>query len=54
VNAASRARGLPYSRFIHGLQAAGVQINRKMLADLAVRDEQAFDRLVELAKAKLA
>lgn len=54
VNAASRARGLPYSRFIHGLQAAGVRINRKMLADLAVRDEQAFDRLVELAKAKLA
>jgi len=53
VNAASRARGLPYSRFIQGLRAAGVGLNRKMLADLAVRDEEAFDQLVELAKAKL-
>ncbi len=54
VNAASRQRGLKYSQFIHGLQAAGVKINRKMLADLAIRDEQAFDELVELAKANLS
>jgi len=53
VNAASRARGLPYSKFIHGLQAAGVGLNRKMLADLAVRDGEAFDKLVELAKGSL-
>ena len=54
VNAASRQRGLKYSQFIHGLSRAGVRINRKMLADLAIRDEQAFDELVELAKAKLS
>ncbi len=54
VNAASRQRGLKYSQFIHGLSRAGVKINRKMLADLAIRDEQAFDELVELAKAKLS
>lgn len=54
VNAASRRRGLKYSQFIHGLSRAGVKINRKMLADLAIRDEQAFDELVELAKTKLS
>ena len=54
VNAASRARGLAYSRFMQGLLDAGVHLNRKMLADLAVRDERTFDQLVELAKANLS
>ncbi len=53
VSAASRARGLPYSRFMQGLRQAGVGLNRKMLADLALRDEQTFDELTELAKAHL-
>lgn len=53
VNAASRARGLPYSRLIHGLREAGVALNRKMLAELAVQDGQAFDKVVELAKSHL-
>ena len=51
VNAASRARGMIYSRFMEGLHKAGIGINRKMLADMAIRDGQAFDQLVELAKA---
>lgn len=54
VNAASRQHGLRYSQFINGLTKAGVRINRKMLADLAIRDEQAFAKLVELAKAQLS
>jgi len=54
INAASRISGLSYSRFIHGLQLAGVIINRKMLADLAVREKADFASLVDLAKAKLA
>jgi len=54
INAASRARGLSYSRFMNGLRRAGVDINRKLLADLAVRDEQAFTALVETAKSGLA
>lgn len=53
INAAARANGLSYSRFINGLKQAGVQINRKMLADLAVNDTKAFDELVEVAKSKL-
>lgn len=53
VSAASRARGLPYSRFMQGLRRAKVKLNRKMLADLAVRSEPVFDELVELAKASL-
>ncbi len=53
INAASRSRGLTYSRFIHGLQEAKVGLNRKILADIAVRDESTFDKLVEIAKAKL-
>lgn len=52
INAASRADGLSYSEFIHGLDAAGVQVNRKMLADIAVRDPQAFSQLVAVAKEK--
>ncbi|MBE3549825.1 MAG: LSU ribosomal protein L20p [Brockia lithotrophica] len=54
INAAVRAHGLTYNRFIYGLKQAGVAVNRKMLADLAVRDPQAFLALVEKAKAALA
>ena len=53
INAASRAQGLSYSRFMNGLRRAGVEINRKLLADLAVRDQQAFTALVETAKSSL-
>lgn len=53
INAAARMNGLSYNRFIHGLRRAGVEINRKMLADLAVKDAAAFERLVELAKTHL-
>ncbi len=52
INAASRLHGLSYSRFINGLTKAGVEINRKMLADLAVNDANAFAKLVEIAKAQ--
>ena len=54
INAGARQNGLSYSRFIFGLQQAGVVINRKMLADLAVREKANFAALVELAKSKLA
>ena len=50
INAATRARGLSYGRFIAGLKAADVEIDRKILADLAVRDEATFGRIVEVAK----
>lgn len=53
INAASRANGLSYSRLMNGLKLAGVQINRKMLADLAVNDSAAFTELVDLAKQQL-
>ena len=52
INAASRANGMSYSRFICGLTKAGVMVNRKMLADLAVHDAAAFSMLVEMAKAQ--
>jgi len=51
INAAAREHGLSYSRMIHGLTQAGVEIDRKNLADLAVSDAAAFAKLVELAKA---
>ncbi len=51
INAAAREQGLSYSRFIDGLRTAGVEVDRKMLADLAVRDSASFARLVEVAKA---
>ncbi|MDX1612881.1 MAG: 50S ribosomal protein L20 [Candidatus Promineifilaceae bacterium] len=54
INAASRANGLPYSRFIHGLKQANVELDRKVMADIAVRDEQAFAELVEVAKGALS
>jgi len=50
INAAARLNGLSYSRFIHGLKLAGVELNRKVLADIAVRDAETFSRLVEVAK----
>jgi large subunit ribosomal protein L20 len=50
INAATRLRGMPYNRFMSGLRAAGVEVDRKMLADLAVRDEQAFAYLVDVAR----
>ncbi|CCQ98363.1 ribosomal protein L20 [[Clostridium] ultunense Esp] len=53
INAAARLNGLSYSKLMHGLKLAGVQVNRKMLADLAVRDEKGFTQLVNLAKEKM-
>ena len=53
INAAARQNGLTYSRMIHGLDEAGVEINRKMLADMAINDTVAFAQLVETAKASL-
>ncbi len=50
INAAARQHDLPYSRFIYGLKEAGVEIDRKMLAELAVNDQDDFAELVELAK----
>lgn len=51
INAASRAHGLSYSQFISGLKRAGVILDRKVLADIAVKDEPAFAKLAETAKA---
>jgi large subunit ribosomal protein L20 len=51
INAAARVNGLSYSRFIHGLKQAGVALDRKVLADIAVRDSNAFAQLAEVAKA---
>ena len=53
INAACRVHDLSYSRFMSGLRKAGVEINRKMLADLAVRDPVAFGELAEVAKKSL-
>ena len=53
MNAATRANGMSYSRFICGLTKAGVQVNRKMLADVAINDAAAFAKLVEVAKSNL-
>ena len=50
INAATRAQGLPYGKFIAGLKAANVEIDRKILADIAVRDAATFTRIVEVAK----
>ena len=54
INAGARINGLSYSRLVNGLKLAGVEINRKMLADLAVREKADFAAIVELAKSKLA
>ncbi len=53
INAAARMNGLSYSRFMHGLKVANVDINRKMLSEMAVNDAEGFKTLAELAKANL-
>ena len=53
INAACREAGLSYSKFVHGLKAAGLDLNRKVLAELAYKDDAAFRQLVEAAKAGL-
>lgn len=53
INAASRAQGLTYNRFIQGLKTAGVEVDRRMLAELAVNEPAAFNALVEIAKNNL-
>ena len=53
INAAARLNGLSYSRFIHGLKQANVQVDRKVLADIAVHDPTAFGKLAEIAKGQL-
>ena len=54
INAAARLNGLSYSKMMHGLKVAGVDINRKMLAEMAVNDAEGFATLAELAKSKIA
>ena len=54
INAAARMNGLSYSRFMYGLKLAGVEMNRKMLAEMAVNDAEGFATLAELAKSKVA
>ena len=54
INAAARMNGLSYSRFMYGLKLAGVEMNRKMLAKMAVNDAEGFATLAELAKTKIA
>ena len=54
INAAARINGLSYSKFMYGLKLAGVEMNRKILADMAVNDAEGFATLAELAKSKLA
>ena len=54
INAAARLNGLSYSKFMYGLKLAEIDINRKMLAEMAVNDAEGFKSLAELAKSKLA
>ena len=54
INAAARINGLSYSKLMHGLKSAGVDMNRKILADVAVNDPAGFTKLAEVAKSKLA
>lgn len=54
INAAARMNGLSYSKFMYGLKTAGIEMNRKMLAELAVNDAAAFAKLAETAKANIA
>ena len=54
INAGARAHGLSYNQFVAGLKAAGVELDRKVLADLAVHDKTAFSKIAEQAKASLA
>ena len=54
INAAARMNGLSYSKFMYGLKVAGVEINRKILSEMAINDAEGFAKLAELAKSKLA
>ena len=54
INAAARMNGLSYSKFMYGLKLAGIDMNRKMLAEMAVNDAEGFATLAELAKSKIA
>ena len=54
INAAARMNGISYSKMIYGLKAAGIDINRKMLAEMAVNDAEGFAALAEIAKSKIA
>ncbi|MBQ1682515.1 MULTISPECIES: 50S ribosomal protein L20 [Agathobacter] len=54
INAASRLNGLSYSQFMHGLKLANIDLNRKVLADMAVSDVEGFAKLVDVAKSKIA
>lgn len=54
INAAARDNGMSYSRLVHGLKVAGVDINRKILSEMAISDPQGFTRLTEVAKATIA
>ena len=54
INAAARMNGLSYSKLMHGLKLAGVDVNRKMLSEMAISDPEGFASLVEVAKSKLA
>ena len=54
INAAARMNGLSYSKMMHGLKVAGVEVNRKMLSEMAINDAAGFTALAELAKSKLA
>ncbi|MBB2480239.1 50S ribosomal protein L20 [Bacillus sp. APMAM] len=54
INAAARINGLSYSRLMHGLKLAGIEVNRKLLSDLAIHDEKAFAELANQAKAQFS
>ena len=54
INAAARINGLSYSKFMYGLKQAGVEMNRRILSDMAINDAEGFAKLAELAKSKLA
>ena len=54
INAAARLNGLSYSRFMYGLKLANIELNRKVLADMAINDPEGFAKLVEVAKSKVA
>ena len=54
INAAARMNGISYSRLMNGLKLAGIEVNRKMLSEMAIQDPQGFAKLVEVAKAQLA
>ncbi|MDU4827946.1 MAG: 50S ribosomal protein L20, partial [Clostridioides difficile] len=54
INAAARMNGISYSRLMNGLKLSGIEVNRKMLSEMAIQDPEGFAKLAEVAKAKLA